>query len=250
MTLATVASNNAAAGFLNDLNGAVRENPIAASLIGVGVLWMILGGSKTSVIGEAVAGATEKVTGAVSSGAGAAAKAVEGGLSATAGGIGEAAKTVGDALTTVAHDVGALARDTAASGYDALRGQTATGDVARSPAALPSAIGSQMHSALERQPLLLGALGLAIGVGIASTFAPTETENRFMGEVGHTVKDGVQAAISDATDAARQTMDDMKTEADRQGLTPSKIVDQAKDVGDKLKVVAGAARDSLKERLV
>jgi hypothetical protein len=37
--------------FVNALQDAVRENPISAALAGVGVLWMFMGGSNTSLFG-------------------------------------------------------------------------------------------------------------------------------------------------------------------------------------------------------
>src|ERR1700674_5658728 len=37
--------------FVNALQDAVRENPISAALIGMGVLWMFIGGSNTSLFG-------------------------------------------------------------------------------------------------------------------------------------------------------------------------------------------------------
>src|ERR1700674_557062 len=37
--------------FVNALQDAVRENPISAALIGMGVLWMFMGGSNTTLFG-------------------------------------------------------------------------------------------------------------------------------------------------------------------------------------------------------
>ena len=39
--------------FVNALQDAVRENPISAALIGMGALWMFMGGSNTSLFGGA-----------------------------------------------------------------------------------------------------------------------------------------------------------------------------------------------------
>ena len=50
-------------GFVENLNGAVRENPMAAALIGVGVSWMFFRGSRITDFG--LANASQKVTGAV-----------------------------------------------------------------------------------------------------------------------------------------------------------------------------------------
>ena len=48
----TVAPHARGSGeFVHALQDAVRENPISAALIGMGVLWMFMGGSKTSLFG-------------------------------------------------------------------------------------------------------------------------------------------------------------------------------------------------------
>src|SRR4051812_32995663 len=53
-TSGTVASHARGSGdFVNALQDAVRENPISAALIGMGVLWMFMGGSNTSLFGGA-----------------------------------------------------------------------------------------------------------------------------------------------------------------------------------------------------
>jgi len=47
-----VAPNGRGSGdFVNALQDAVRDNPISAALIGMGVLWMFMGGSNTSLFG-------------------------------------------------------------------------------------------------------------------------------------------------------------------------------------------------------
>ena len=40
-----------AGDFLSDLSTAVRENPIPAALVGMGVLWLFSGGNKTTLGG-------------------------------------------------------------------------------------------------------------------------------------------------------------------------------------------------------
>src|ERR1700730_9615034 len=48
----TVAPHARGSGdFVHALKDSVRENPISAALIGMGVLWMFMGGSNTSLFG-------------------------------------------------------------------------------------------------------------------------------------------------------------------------------------------------------
>ena len=39
--------------FIDELNEAIRQNPVPAALIGAGLLWMFMGGAKNTVLGGA-----------------------------------------------------------------------------------------------------------------------------------------------------------------------------------------------------
>jgi len=265
MTLVqTAPSRSTASRFLDDLNGSVRENPVAAGLIGAGLLWMMFGGSKMNIRGG-VANAARHLGDAVESGAGAARRAVDGGISATDSLAGTAARS----LSAGAQAAGTQPRDIAAAGYDALK--NSAGRVAETMGsgreALASAVSTSktagqefastmqgnLTATLERQPLVLGAIGLAIGAGIASAFPATETENKLLGDTGVAFKDNVRELAAGAADAARtvarDTLDEVKNEAAKQGLTPGAVKSRLQDVGDKLRSVAGASRDAIKDRL-
>ena len=95
---------------------------------------------------------------------------------------------------------------------------------------------------------MLGAIGLAIGAGIASTFATTAVESELMGEQGTAAREKLQGLAGDVTDRAKQIVADVKDEADRQGLTPDAAKSAAAGIGEKVKTVAGAGRDSLAQR--
>ena len=67
--------------------------------------------------------------------------------------------------------------------------------------------------------MLLGAIGLAIGAGIASTFATTEVETEWMGEQGAAAREKLQGAVAEGKERARKVVADVQEEAARQGLT-------------------------------
>ena len=80
--------NNANTNFISGLQEAVRENPVSAALIGMGVLWMFTGGSKITAAAALLGPAAREAA----SGAGAglqastnAAKTVGGGIMSSAG---------------------------------------------------------------------------------------------------------------------------------------------------------------------
>jgi hypothetical protein len=68
----------------------------------------------------------------------------------------------------------------------------------------------------ERQPLLLGAVGIAIGAGIAASVPATEAENKVTGGAS----DFVREAVSEKAAQVKEMADAAVHEAKAQGLTP------------------------------
>jgi hypothetical protein len=251
-------------GFVDDLNGAIRENPVAAGLIGMGVLWMFFGSARISAAGQTLPGAARGVTNAV--GAAAEAGSVVGdAIAGTAWRASNAARQVGEAISSGAEGAATAVRDTASAGYDTLKskGRAAAGAMARtgretgrSATEFGREFGTSMQQnltqTLERQPLLLGMIGLGIGAGIAA-FPSTQMERDVMGEAGVAVQDKIREIATETTEfasrRAKEVLDEVKKEAGSQGLTPAAASESLKGAADKVKTVAGASRDSIKDRL-
>jgi hypothetical protein len=85
----------------------------------------------------------------------------------------------------------------------------------------------------ERQPLLLGAVGLAIGAGVAASIPTTETENKVMGDASDFVRDAVLEKGAKVREMAGAAAD----EAKEQGLTPEGAGEAMRTLGDKLSAV-------------
>ncbi len=237
---------NRAAPMIDGLNAAIRENPLAAGLIGAGVAWMLMGGAKGF---GAMAGVAKAAAGKAGAAAASAGNAVAGGL-AKAGT--NAAAGMKDVPSEAAGSVGSIVPDLSVSDtMDDAR--SFVGDQLTSAAAASreygSAIQSRLSESLERQPLLLGAIGLAIGAGIASAFATTSIESELMGQRGTAAREKFQELATDAKDRARQVLSDMRDEADKQGLTTAAAKNAAGDIAEKVKAVAGEARGSVTQSL-
>ena len=103
-----------------------------------------------------------------------------------------------------------------------------------------------LKQTFERQPLLLGAIGLAIGAGMASAFAATQLEKDAVGETAERVTDQLKematTQVDRATAAAERTLVAIKEEAQVQGLTAAAAKEGAAAIGKKVKNVASAAR--------
>jgi hypothetical protein len=250
--------------FLAALQDAVRENPVPAALIGMGVVWMFMGGGnvshfggsgRKSLFGTAAQGA-QQVTGAVrQAGAlgahhiGQAAQA----MTEPAWQAGTAAAaTLGDAASRTA----ARTTDAVSSGYQATAetaSQTAetianaAGTAARmvqeTTANWGGGVQRNLADLLDRQPLMLGAIGLAIGAGIAASLPITDTEKRVMGDASASVRDEVSEKAADLTGQVKEIADAALDEAKNQGITPKTVGETLRAVGSKI-----SPEQSLSER--
>jgi nucleotide-binding universal stress UspA family protein len=149
------------------------------------------------------------------------------------------------------------------SGYDAITGETrpdgseqlrqfATGasDVA---AEYATTLQKTIGDAIERQPLLLGAIGIALGVGIASAFPPTAIEKETMGAQGSAARERMTAFVTETVEAAKtranDVLEEVSKEAEAQGLTPAAATEQLHGVAQKVKAVATSSGEAVKTRL-
>ena len=244
-------SNGSGAGdFVSGLQDAVRQNPVSAALVGMGLLWMFTGGNRLSTA-AAFFPAVAK---------GAAAGAADG-LLRTAGVVsaaGEGVKSLGERFVDGVRDT--LSEATAATGDAATRSVEGVRSVAAQSAAQLRSTTAEIGAAdygvgqlqqnlkqtFERQPLLLGAIGLAIGAGMASAFAATQFEKDAVGETAERVTDQLKematTQVDRATAAAGRTLEAIKDEAQAQGLTAAAAKEGAAAIGKKVKSVASAAR--------
>jgi hypothetical protein len=103
---------------------------------------------------------------------------------------------------------------------------------------------------LHEQPLILGAVGLALGAAIGAALPATETEDEWLGDTRDRLKEQVTEAgreqLAKAGAAAGAAYDAAREEADRQGLTPEKGVAATESMVRKFERVAEAATDAAK----
>jgi hypothetical protein len=199
--------------FVDGLNESIRENPLAATLVGAGVFWMLFGPGRPLSLGVLSTLAAKNTiltkqnneskpmsdyypsdAGTFNSVRSQAADA----MNAASTGASDAAKAVKD----IASDVAGKASNTIDEVTDTFK------DGARQAAEFNRRQGTSLRASLskglESQPLLLGALGLAIGAGIASAFPTTELEEDLVGSpasaaremLGTVVENGIDSAIS------------------------------------------------------
>jgi len=312
--------------FVQNLTNAARENPVSAALIGMGVLWMFMGGSRSSLFGGAskaagvAYGAARSGAGFVgdaaqyagnaaydaAGGVGSAARYVAGGvghamhqvadrvgstlssganmvsdgLSSAASHTGETARNTGSAAGDAASSTGSQASSAFSSAYEGVGSAASSayqgvGSAAGRARELLSETGASLSAAartaqergyslgrtlqsdlaeiFEKQPLLLGAVGIAIGAALAAAVPTTDAENRLMGDTSESLKEQAKQMASQQMARAKtmgsEFVQEVSRQASAEGLTPSAAGDAVSAVKDKLSNVAEAAREGLKTKM-
>jgi hypothetical protein len=240
---------NRASPMVDRVNDAIRDNPLAAGLIGAGLAWMIFGTRGFSTLGGLAKDAARGTASAAMAAGAAASDGVRAAGTAAASAARNASSVVADGAASIVPDVDVP--DVSGVASAAADASAALGERFQSVAASGKEYGAVLKSllsdSLERQPILLGAIGLAIGAGIASTFASTKIESEWIGERGAQARDAMQEVLTEAKDRAQEVLSEVQEEASRQGLTVEGAKEAASSVAGKLRNVAGAATDAAKK---
>ncbi|MBR1092053.1 hypothetical protein JQ621_31775 [Bradyrhizobium manausense] len=224
-------------GFFDILVAAARENPLAAVLIGGGALWLMAG--------------DDKIKGAARSTAAAAAGAVDSGVSTMRTAASALQRTaapptapemdhegtfnVGDTLQSAKVSAsGALSeaadkmRDRFEDGVEMVRdGFAKVGDQLPGSEAVTKAK-SSLAEALEKQPLVIGVIGLAIGAAVAGAFRTTEIESNYVGSMSDDVKADLKTRAGAVSQALRESSDTLSAEVSDAGAD---ALDRIKQTG-------------------
>jgi hypothetical protein len=244
-------SNTQSGDFFGGLQDAIRENPVSAALVGMGVLWMFTGGAKLSTAAALLSPAAR----AAASGIGQGLQTSGDAVGAVAEGVRSAGSRVIDGVVDTISDAATSAGETARQAYEAAKDtavdstSNAKNAVSRQSgqvAGMTSTVQSNLKDTFERQPLLLGAIGIAIGAAMAAGLPSTQLEADAVGDaagrVKAQVKDFASEQADNVTEIAKRTYDAVAKEAVAQDLTPGAAKEGAVAMGEKLKTVAKAAR--------
>lgn len=240
------------AEFTRTFGRQVRDNPLPIALIGAGIGWLMTAGRLDGAsrddalstrrmsrgahdggfatgdaahwgIGETIASAMHGVRDMANAVTGAATNAAGTARDAT----GHAVHAVSDAASGLAggtRRVGGQMADGVSHGVHAAADGGA-GAVDRMGRMIPRDADRRLSRAVEEQPMLLGAIGLALGAIVGGMLPATRTENRAFGDTADRVKDqasaAVQGGINEARAVARDAMHkagDVVKDMDEAGL--------------------------------
>jgi hypothetical protein len=216
-------------GFIDNLGEAARRNPLSAAFIGMGVLWLLAGGRSAGRARDLLRGT----------------------------GLDDVPEATKDTFSSVKSGIGAsteVIKDAAGSSFDAVREKSAdaVNQAAEFAQAMPNPADvfetarDNLTELFRAQPLALGAIGLAIGAGIAAALSSTEVENAYLGEASETLRNKTAEIagqqVDKAATIATQVIDAAAEEARNQGLTTEGAKAVAGDLANKVGRVVDAAR--------
>jgi hypothetical protein len=213
--------------FISSLTQSARDNPLAAALIGGGALWLILG---NRTIGGMASGAASAAQATADAGS----RAVSGAADAVTSTGGRVMEAVGDTASAMTRTAGEAAANVASAikdraGESLGRTRDGLGSTANTLSSPPdvrpylqrgyanlekgySGAQSALTDLLERQPLVLGAIGLAIGAGVASAIASTSIENERAGSLSDEVKDAAKERAAQVAETAKRAAGEVGNE--------------------------------------
>jgi hypothetical protein len=213
---------SAAAGdFVRELGEAIRANPVPAALIGMGLAWLLTGGRSSAI--ASFGWARDRVTHFRSKD------------------DGEPAPGLGRSLDDPA---GQSLSDRSAVAQNALGAAT--------PQFLASAR-ANLAELMRRQPLMLGAVGLAVGAGIAASLRMTAAEADLLGEASTNVQGRAREFAAAAVEHTARVADDIAAavglEARAQELTPNSIRRAAGETSRKVESLIDQSAERLRSRM-
>jgi len=217
--------------FVDSVIMAAQENPIAAALIGGGALWLLMGNEKLK-------SAVSSTAGAASSSAGTDGRRQRSARSGytpappTAPEMDEGSFALGESL----RHAGGTASDAVSKATGELKDRFDEGtayardNFSKLGEMLPDKekVSSSLSDLFERQPLVLGVVGLAIGAAAAGAFRASDLENEWVGEYSDSVREDLTERADAVSQSVSEAADTLKNEIKEAG---AETFDQVKQAG-------------------
>jgi hypothetical protein len=228
--------SNTQGSFVDSLLIAARENPIAAALIGGGALWLLVGNEKlkgaatlatnTAFPSSDTAARRQRSAssryGATPAPPTAPEMDHEGSL-----GLGETLHHARDATSDAVSKAAGKMKDRFDEGTDYARDMVGQLDEILPGKETVRRAQSSLADLLERQPLVLGAIGLAVGAAVAGAFQTSDLENEWVGKYSDSFKGEMNDRAGAVSQSVREAADTLKNEIKEAGTETFDRVKQA-----------------------
>ncbi len=223
--------------FAHNLGNTLKANPVPAVLTSAGLLWLALGQNRTPAPATTGTPLKDKLSGALDSVANSAGHTRDS-LNRGSHDVRDKVTGLGESVSAKAFQTGERLSDTAAQAKDTLTDQA-------------QQLKGTFDTLLREQPLVVGALGIALGALLGAALPRTETEDRALGK--HSDKltakakqaassgyEQVKAAGQDVAKEARQASQDHRSQPADAGTPAPKNLGNDPDAG--VESMAGSPR--------
>jgi ElaB/YqjD/DUF883 family membrane-anchored ribosome-binding protein len=194
--------------------GIIKSLPVPILLMGGGV-WLSKqnNGKISRVVTESASGVAQSAADAK--------KSIITNVTAVTSTLSDTAQGVLDAATTTAGEAVEAVKGVSGDAFEKV--STSVSDVGGAAADAVTRSRTAFDDLIDKNPLLLGGVALAIGAFIAASIPISETENRLFGERSDEVKEKAVGAVSQGVDRAKDVaadiVGDIATAAAREGLS-------------------------------
>jgi Protein of unknown function (DUF3618) len=222
------------------LAGSVRDSAasVGSSVAGTASRTASTLGNAASSVGSSVAGSAASVGDTISGAAQQARRSLDDGTAKLSDRVGEL-KEGAAGLSETVQDYAASARDQITDTAERTRRQAS--DTARQ-------LKDSANALLHEQPLLVAAIGMAVGAAIAAALPKSRFEDELMGETSDAVKETIGDVAAGQYETAKEVAgavaEHAMAKAKEEGLTPSGVAEAARNMGEKAKRVASEAAES------
>ncbi len=249
--------------FFRNLGRQARDNPMPAVLAGMSLLWMMMGsrerpqyGARTTFRAGDGSGLRTAAESARDTGAGAmerarhaatsagetarhAATSVSESMRSMAERVGETVSSAGHAARSAGESAGGLMESAMGTAQDASRTVRQVGYQTR----------RTVTDMMEQQPLLVGAVGIALGAIVGAMLPRTRLEDEYLGETRDQLREAISEQTGQLYEKGKVTATEVyraaAEEARAQGLVPEE--GEGKTLAEKAEQVLTKAGEKAKE---
>jgi hypothetical protein len=241
----------AASQWASNLGDTIKQNPVPVALIGAGLAWLMMGGGSRRTARPGPHPHLYDAYDAPVYDAYDAPVSITHGAQEHSGGLkeraGEMASGVQERMSAAGERIGGMAasaRERVGDTADRLRHQ------ARQQGGKTQETFNYLR---DEQPLVLGALGFALGAALGAGLPPTQREDELMGETRDQVVQRAQELGEEQLDKAKQVASAASSaaldQAHQEGLTQERADQTLRQTTEKIERVANASVEAAKKEV-
>ena len=251
------------AATLTTLKAQVRDNPLPLTLVGAGLAWLMLGGGTSA--GESSYNDRGARRSRDNNGSQFRSGKSQTGFGEYLGSGGSSQQDNSSLVTSALDSATTFAEGVVDAGKSAIDSATgavtdAGGRLAGATSEMGSNVGEMTQRArqsvqevFQREPLVLAALGLAVGTAIGAMLPSTTLEDEQLGRYRDKLRDSAEdlldKGVEGAKEVAAEAYETIKDEADQQGLNASGDSSVVEQVGKVVKSAAAKTEKSVREKI-